>query len=223
MRLESAGEDPWAGLPASISPPGPRPSLKGPTLLPPTVPVVFWGEILTEVGSGVYTFKQKVLTDGTTWTDKTGGRTGTCYEANDVAGIAVGKFIEIRVEHDTGGTLRYVFNYGVLLEGDAVWTARSGDVMGHIVLGPPTKTGPNHANCDPTYVWDDMAHICGWWVTTGGGEEWGTLWNKFTEYVAWREYANGVSVMYDGTKYTSLQANNQAHQPDTSPLWWAEA
>jgi len=73
-------------------------------------PQWFWAEIVTDATGGAYTFKEKNLTDGTTWADLTGGRTGTCYEANDVAGIAVGAIIKIRVEYDTGGTLRYVFN-----------------------------------------------------------------------------------------------------------------
>ena len=106
--LESAAEDPWAGQ--SLAPPGPKPALSGPHLFPDSEPVV-WGEVVSEVGSGKYTFKEKVLTDGTTWTDKTGGRTGDCYESNDVAGIAVGTIIKIRIAHDTGGTLRYVFDY----------------------------------------------------------------------------------------------------------------
>ncbi|HUX00843.1 MAG TPA: hypothetical protein VMY35_07670 [Phycisphaerae bacterium] len=110
-RLREVADDPWRNQPPiSLDPPGPRPALKGPTLLP-DVAETFPGEVATEVGSGKYTFKEKVLTDGTTWIDKTGGRTGDCYEANDVAGIAVETIIEIRVEHDTGGTLRYVFDY----------------------------------------------------------------------------------------------------------------
>lgn len=110
--LESAAEDPWAGQ--SLAPPGPRPALAGPQLFPDSEPAV-WGEVVTEVGSGKYTFKEKVLTDGTTWTDKTGGRTGDCYESNDLEHIAVGKIIKIRIEHDTGGTLRYVFNASSLI------------------------------------------------------------------------------------------------------------
>ena len=91
----------------------------------------FNGKILTEVGSGAYTFEEEVLTDGTTWATMTGGRTGTCYEANDVAGIAVATIIKIRVEYDTGGTLRYVFNSSTLPSGTVdnqvlVWTAAAG-------------------------------------------------------------------------------------------------
>lgn len=71
----------------------------------------FPAEIATEVSGGEYTFKEKVLTDGTTWADKTGGRTGTCYEINDVTGIAVGKIILVAVRHDTSGNLRYIFDH----------------------------------------------------------------------------------------------------------------
>ena len=116
--LESAGADPWENQP--IPPP---PPLYTPQLLPDE-DEGFWGEIVTEVGSGEYTFKEEVLTDGTTWTDKTDGRTGTCYEANDVAGIAnetddgTGAIVKIREEYDTGGDLRYVFNHEVEPKGD---------------------------------------------------------------------------------------------------------
>jgi len=139
--MESAAADSWAGPPIPLGPPGPRPALVGPMLLPPSVPVVFWGEVVTEVGSGVYTFKQKCRADATTWKDKTGGRTGTCYESNDVAGIAVGTIIKIRVERDTGGTLRYVFDtgslpladsrYQVLAANDADLVFRPGWVRAH--------------------------------------------------------------------------------------------
>ena len=77
-------------------------------------PQWFWAEVVTDATGGAYTFKEKNLTDGTTWADLSGGRTGTCYEANDVAGIAVATIIKIRVEYDTGGTLRYVFDCGGL-------------------------------------------------------------------------------------------------------------
>ena len=70
----------------------------------------FWAEIVTEVGSGKYTFKEKVRNDATTWADKTGGRTGDCYESNDLSGIATGGIIQIRIEHDSTGTLRYIFD-----------------------------------------------------------------------------------------------------------------
>ncbi|MBA7579442.1 hypothetical protein ES708_21313 [subsurface metagenome] len=83
-------------------------------LLPPDER--FWGEVVSEVGSGKYTFKEKVRSDATTWADKTGGRTGDCYEANDVTGIAVGTIIKIRVEYDATGTLRYVFDSTVSIE-----------------------------------------------------------------------------------------------------------
>jgi len=99
--------------------------------LPPSVQEAFWAEIVTDATGGAYTFKEKVLTDGTTWADLSGGRTGTCYEANDVAGIAVATIIKIRVEYDTGGTLRYVFNSSTLPSGTVdnqvlVWTAAAG-------------------------------------------------------------------------------------------------
>jgi hypothetical protein len=110
--VQSERADPWSAPPVFIDRPYRGPTIEGPTVLPPSVVEVFWGKILTETGSGVYTFEEDVLTDGTTWTTLTGGRTGTCYEANDVAGIAVGEIIKIRVEYDTGGTLRYVFNSG---------------------------------------------------------------------------------------------------------------
>ena len=71
----------------------------------------FWAEIVTDAGSGAYTFKEEKREDATTWSDLAGGRTGTCYEANAVAGIVVGTIIKIREEYDTTGTLRYVFNY----------------------------------------------------------------------------------------------------------------
>jgi len=73
-------------------------------------PQHFWAEIVTDETGGAYTFKEKKREDATTWSDLTGGRTGTCYEANDVAGIALGTIIQIRIEHDATGTLRYVFN-----------------------------------------------------------------------------------------------------------------
>ena len=82
----------------------------------------FPAKILTETGSGAYTFEEEVLTDGTTWTTLSGGRTGTCYESNDVAGIAVGTIIKIRIEYDTTGTLRYVFDYSTgVPSGTADW------------------------------------------------------------------------------------------------------
>lgn len=77
------------------------------TVMLPT-PRGFWAEIVTEVGSGAYTFKEKRLTDGTTWADKSGGRTGTVYEVNDRAGLEAGAIIRVTVERDTSGTLRYV-------------------------------------------------------------------------------------------------------------------
>ena len=99
----------------------------------------FNGKILSETGSGAYTIEEVVLTDGTTWTTLAGGRTGTCYEANDVAGIAVGTIIKIRVEYDTGGTLRYVFDSGVgtIPPGTVdnqvlVWTAAAGWHAGYV-------------------------------------------------------------------------------------------
>lgn len=70
----------------------------------------FWAEVVTEVGSGKYTFKEKVRNNATTWKDKSGGRTGDCYEANDLEGITVGTIIQIRIEHDAGGILRYLFD-----------------------------------------------------------------------------------------------------------------
>jgi len=96
------------GMPAL----GPRP-LKSEML--PT-PRGFWAEIVSETGSGAYTFKEKRLTDGTTWADASGGLTGTCYEANDVTGVpnatddGTGAIVEITVRYDTSGNLRYVFD-----------------------------------------------------------------------------------------------------------------
>jgi len=78
-----------------------------------STPQHFWAEIVTDATGGAYTFEEEALTDGTTWTTLTGGRTGTCYEANDVAGIAVGTIIKIRVEYDTTGELRYVFDSAI--------------------------------------------------------------------------------------------------------------
>ena len=72
----------------------------------------FFGEIVTDATAGAYTFKEKRRADATTWADETvDARTGDCYEANAVAGIAVGTIIKIREEYDTTGTLRYVFAY----------------------------------------------------------------------------------------------------------------
>ena len=70
----------------------------------------FWAEIETDEGNGKYTFKEKVRNDATTWADKTGGRTGDCYESNDTTGIAEKTIIQIRIEHDATGTLRYIFD-----------------------------------------------------------------------------------------------------------------
>jgi len=93
------------------------PELPEPVLLP--ADEGFWGEIVTDATGGAYTFKEKYRADATTWADLTGGRTGTCYEANDVAGIAVGTIIKIREEYDATGTLRYVFNFFTLPAADA--------------------------------------------------------------------------------------------------------
>jgi len=82
----------------------------------------FWAEIVTDATGGAYTFKEKKREDATTWSDLTGGRTGTAYEANVVAGIAVGTIIKIREEYDTTGTLRYVFDYSTgVPSGTADW------------------------------------------------------------------------------------------------------
>ena len=115
--LETVAADPWASTPTALDPPGPRPAMEGPHLFPDE-DEGFWGETVSDLTGGAYTFKEKVLTDGTTWADLTGGRTGTCYEANDVAGIADGTIIKIREEYDTGGDLRYVFNHEVEPKGD---------------------------------------------------------------------------------------------------------
>ena len=137
--LESAGPDPWASQPTFLDRPHRAPSLEGPTVLPPSAQETFPAAIVTDATGGAYTFKEKVLTDGTTWADLTGGRTGTCYEANDVAGIVVGTIIKIRVEYDTGGTLRYVFDSGVgtIPPGTVdnqvlVWTAAAGWHAGYV-------------------------------------------------------------------------------------------
>jgi hypothetical protein len=74
-------------------------------------PQHFWAEIVTDATGGAYTFKEEYRLNATTWADLTGGRTGTCYEANDVEGIAVGTIIQIRIEYDATGALRYVFDY----------------------------------------------------------------------------------------------------------------
>lgn len=117
--LESAAADPWSIPPVFAEPPLPMPPLVGPVLLPDDVVEEFPAEIVTDATGGAYTFKEKYRLNATTWADLTGGRTGTCYESNDVAGIAVGKIIQIRVEYDTGGTLRYVFDFFSLPAADA--------------------------------------------------------------------------------------------------------
>jgi len=84
----------------------------------------FWAEIETDEGNGKYTFKEKVRNDATTWADKTGGRTGDCYESNDTTDIAEGTIIQIRIEHDATGTLRYVFDRHQVQDGTA-----DGDIL----------------------------------------------------------------------------------------------
>ena len=84
----------------------------------------FWAEIETDEGNGKYTFKEKVRQNATTWADLTGGRTGDCYEANDTEGIADGTKIQIRIEHDATGTLRYIFNRHQVQDGTA-----DGDIL----------------------------------------------------------------------------------------------
>jgi hypothetical protein len=49
--------------------------------------------------------------------------------------------------------------------------------------------------------------------------------NAAEAYSAWSSgttYANNVIVDYGTHLYQSLQPSNTAHQPDTSPTWWAE-
>jgi hypothetical protein len=191
--MESAAADPWAGPPVDTGPPGPRPVWSGPTLLPDSVTVVFWGKILTKVGSGAYTFEEEVLTDGTTWTTLTGGRTGTCYEANDVAGIALGTHIKIRIEYDTSGTQRYVFNYNsankveggtvpsaVIPAADKGWIykyTRAGVVEdAHADPRNETVYKPPRA-CECITACDARGHTIGWWYNDVVlGDTWYSPW-----------------------------------------------
>lgn len=108
--LESAGADPWAAQPPTMYPPGPRPALEGPHLFPDE-DEGFPAKIASDLTGGAYTFEEVYRLNATTWADLTGGRTGTAYEKNDVAGIAVGKKIWIHEVTDATGTLRYVFNF----------------------------------------------------------------------------------------------------------------
>jgi len=96
-----------AGIAIGVQPPGRdlEPASEG--------PAGFWAEIVTEVESGEYTFKEKVLTDGQTWADLTDGRSGTVYETNDAEDVEAGAIVRVAVEHDTSGNLQYVFEAAV--------------------------------------------------------------------------------------------------------------
>ena len=100
--LESAESDPWAAQPPTLGPPGPSPALAGPALMP-YEDETFPAEIVTDATGGAYTFKEKYRANATTWADLTGGRTGTCYEANKVAGIAVESIVRAEELQDMLG------------------------------------------------------------------------------------------------------------------------
>ena len=197
----------------------------------------FWAEIETDEGNGKYTFKEKVRNDATTWADKTGGRTGDCYESNDTTGIAEKTIIQIRIEHDATGTLRYIFNNPVQ-EGDGTWTSRDDTDENEIIhIGPGSyyaggecrnKTNPA---CGPKYAVgvDQCAHTIGWWYVDAT-----LIWRWYSPfgaadpapaYDAWdsgKTYAQSDKVTYAGHVWVSLQNGNENHQPDTSPTWWQD-
>jgi len=105
--LSRFAEEVEAALAAGVKVgPGPKPALEA-RMLP--TPRGFWAEIVSETGSGAYTFKEIRRKDGTTWEDLEGGRTGTAYEVNNELAALAGEIIRMAVEHDTGGNLRYVF------------------------------------------------------------------------------------------------------------------
>jgi len=158
VELESAAADPWTGPPVPLDPPAPKPALVGPTLFPPPVLVTFPAKIETDEGSGEYTFTEQWLTDATTWADKTAGRTGTCYEINDVTGVAVGKIIEITIKHDTSGVVRYIFSWaGGIPAGTAEnqmleWDHANGKWI--VLAAPDTDYKVLQRKADDSIGWD---------------------------------------------------------------------